>query len=315
MVQIIRKIIKSPQKYLSPLYILNILAFGRLFIIWRQMSRFITSDKLFLKVYYRLGMQERLNLKNPQSFTQKIQWLKLHNTNPFYSILVDKYEVRKVVAEKIGSGYLIPLLGVWSTYDDINFDNLPEQFVLKTTHDSGSVIVCTAKSLFDKSATRNKLNKALKRNYFYCSREFPYKNAVPRIIAEEFMYDEHQKDLTDYKFFCFNGEPKILLLVTHIGSEKCNNYFDMDFNPLPFSTGFDRSKSEILQPSNLEEMVAVAKKLSSNLIHVRIDLYNINGKVYFGEYTFHHGGGLTKFIPSEWNKKLGDMIELPVDLR
>lgn len=307
----LQRILKSPGKYLSPKHIINNVISGRLFLIWRTLSVIIPSDRLFLKIYYRLAMHEKLDLKNPETFTQKIQWLKLHNTDPIYSQMVDKFEVRKIITKKLGEAFLIPLLGVWTNFDEIDFSTLPDQFVLKTTHDSGNVVICKNKSLLDVSNAKRKLSKALKRNYFYKSREYPYKNAIPRIIAEKYMVGDSQSELVDYKFFCFNGEPKILLVVTDRSTGKSFNYFDIEFNPLPFSTGFDGMDITFLKPDNYLEMIEIARHLSKNIIHVRIDLYNIDGRIFFGEYTFHHGGGVDRFNLPEWNKQMGDLIILP----
>lgn len=307
----ISRILSEPKKYLSINYILNNVIGGRLFKYWRKLSPFIKSDRLFLKVYYRLAMGESLDLENPKSFTQKLQWLKLHNTNPLYSKMVDKYQVREIIKKKIGKKYLIPLLGVWDRIEDIDFKCLPDQFVLKTTHDSGNIIVCKDKSTFDKQKAALQLSKALKYNYFYKSREFPYKNAIPRIIAEKYMFDESQAELIDYKFFCFHGQPKILLVVTNRGDNKRFSFFDMNFSPLPIETGVESAEIEINRPDNFNKMVEIAKQLSKDIIHVRIDLYNIEGKILFGEYTFHHGGGVDRFSSDKWNIKVGEMIYLP----
>ncbi len=254
-------------------------------------------------------MHEKLDFKHPKTYTQKIQWLKLKNTNPLYSKMVDKYQVREIIKKELGEEYLIPLLGVWNSFAEINFEKLPEQFVLKTTHDSGTVIICKHKASFDKAYARKKLTRALKINYFYKSREYPYKNAIPRIIAEVYMHDENQTELTDYKFFCFNGEPRILQITANKGNEKMVCYFDMNFNPMPFYTGQSKADPGLFKkPFNFEKMVRLARQLSQNILHVRIDLYYINEKIYFGEFTFHHNGGIVKFSPPEWAEIIGDMI-------
>jgi hypothetical protein len=283
---------------------------GRLFVQWRKLSPYIASDRLYLKVYYRLATGKILNLDNPQTFTEKIQWLKLRNTNPLYSKMVDKYEVREIVASKIGENYLIPLIGVYNSFDEIEFNSLPEKFVLKTTHDSGNVVVCAGKNKFDIVSTRIRLSKALKINYFYLSRESPYKKAIPRIVAESFIEsDTPSLGLLDYKFFCFHGEPKFVLIVSGRGKETRNNFFNLNFEPFEVIGDFIPSEYEIQKPDNFTEMIEIAKTLSKEIIHVRIDLYNISGKIYFGEYTFHHNGGLTRFDKDE-DLKWGSMIQL-----
>lgn len=280
-----------------------------MFLVWMKIARFIPSDKMYLKVFYRLSMHESLDLKNPKTYTQKIQWLKLHNIDPLFSRMVDKYQVREIIKEKLGESFLIPLYGAWNSFDEINFKKLPDQFVLKTTHDSGTVIICRDKKNFDNANARKKLTKSLNTNYFYKSREYPYKNAIPRIIAEQYMHDETQEELTDYKFFCFHGEPRILQITANFDGEKAVGYFDMDFYPMPFCTGQLKEDPKLFQkPGDFERMIKIAKKLSKNIVHVRIDLYYINGRIYFGEYTFHHNGGIVRFSQSEWNVIVGDMI-------
>lgn len=307
----ISRILSNPKKFLSPSHLLNNVIGGRLFLHWRKLSPFITSDRLYLKVYYRLAMGKPLNLDNPQTFTEKIQWLKLHNTAPLYSKMVDKYQVRQIVAAKIGESYLIPLLGVYNSFEEIKLEELPEKFVLKTTHDSGNVVVCTDKKALDWVSAKTKLTKALKVNYFYYSREYPYKNAIPRIVAESFIEtDTPQLGLLDYKFFCFHGEPKFVLVVSSRGQETRNNFFDLDFKPFEVKGGFIPSDYEIQKPDNFQEMIKIAQELSKGLIHVRIDLYNIAGKIYFGEYTFHHNGGLTKFEDENEDVRWGNLIQI-----
>ena len=293
-------------------HIINVSLLGRLFPFWLRIARWIPSDRLYLKIFYRLAMGEALNLKNPKTYNQKIQWLKLYNTNPLYSKMVDKFQVRDIITEKLGSEYLIPLLDIWSCFEEIDFSKLPAQFVLKTTHDSGNVIVCKDKETFDFAKARKRLTKSLKTNYFYKSREYPYKYAVPRIIAEEYMYDVTQEELTDYKFFCFNGKPELLQITSSKGIKKYVNYYDIEFNPLDLATGSHTPNKELIKPANYSDMLKIAELLSKDIIHVRIDLYSINNRVYFGEYTFHNSGGIVNFSPPEWNERLGDMIELPI---
>lgn len=267
-------------------------------------------DEKFLKLRYRLEMGKRLNLENPQSFNEKLQWLKLYDRNPEYTKMVDKYAVREYIAEKIGEEYLIPLLGVWDSFDEIDFDKLPNQFVLKCTHDSGGLVICKDKSQLDIAAAKKKINKCLKRNFYYLSREWPYKNVKPRIIAEKFMVDESGTELKDYKLFCFNGEPKALFVATDRPHDTKFDFFDMEFNHLPFTNGHPNAVKEIKKPEGLSEMAELAKKLSKGMKQVRIDFYDINGKVYFGEITFFHWSGMVPFEPEEWDYKLGDMIKL-----
>ncbi len=308
----ISRILSNPRKFLSFSYIVNKVIGGRLFLIWRKLSPIIPSDYLFLKVYYRLAIGRNLDLKNPKTFTEKIQWLKLHNTDLLYAKMVDKYQVREIIASKIGKEYLVPLLGVYNSFDEIELNKLPNQFALKTTHDSGTVCVCNDKSKFNLENYRTKFISALSSNYFYYSREYPYKNAIPRIVAEEFLLtDTAELGLVDYKFFCFNGEPKFVMVVSNSGLETRNDFFDLEFKPMEVKSGFSpKSEFEILKPQNFEKMVQIAKLLAQSLIFIRIDLYNINGKIYFGEFTFHHNGGLTEFNSYEEDLEWGNLIKL-----
>lgn len=215
-----------------------------------------------------------------------------------------------------GGGYLIPLLGVWDSFDEIDFSKLPKEFVLKTTHDSGGIVLCRDKEHFDKDSARKKLESSLKRNYFWAGREYPYKNVQPRIIAEKLMVDESGTDLKDYKFFCFDGKPQLLFVASErfTTGGACFNYYDMDFNLLPFKSKGHRVRDKKPVIPNFEEMKTLAEKLceqESCPALLRVDLYNINGKIYFGEFTFHHDGGFVPFEPDEWDYKLGEMIHLP----
>lgn len=212
-------------------------------------------------------------------------------------------------------GYLIPLLGVWNKFEDIDFSRLPERFVLKTTHDSGSVVICKDKSKLDIQAARNKLNKSLSKNYFWAGREYPYKYIKPRIIAEEYMENKGEEGLSDYKFFCFGGKPEILFYASDRfnkeGESAKFDYYDMDLNHLPIrSRGHKTKNTDIPYTEEFEEMKKLAAKLSEGFPFLRVDFYLINGKVYFGELTFHHDGGVVPFIPEEWNYKLGEKIDL-----
>jgi hypothetical protein len=308
MIKKIKRIITNPRKYFSLKHIYDSLILGRLFNKWMNLSKYIKSDKLFLKGFYYFGMKQSLDFKNPKNYTQKIQVLKLLNNNKDYGILVDKFRVRKTIKEKIGEDYLIPLLGVWDSFDNIDFDGLPEQFVLKTTHDSGNVFICTDKEKFDKSYAKKKLTHALKANYFYKSREYPYKYAEPRIIAEKYMHDECQIELNDYKFFCFDGSPELFQIVNNKGVSSSKTYYDSDLNEIPLF-GVKHGGNIKIYSSIINKMFKIAKKLSAGLKHIRIDLYYINERIYFGEYTFHHSGGIIKDIDPEWNKKIGRFIE------
>jgi hypothetical protein len=225
--------------------------------------------------------------------------------------MVDKADAKKVVANLVGEKYLIPTIGVWDNFDDIDFDALPTQFVLKTTHGSGGVIVCKNKAKFNFKEARKKIAASFEFNYFVYGREWPYKNVKPRIIAEKLMVDESGTELKDYKFFCFYGEPKVMFIATDRPDDTRFDFFDMNFNHLPFTNGHENAIKQLNKPQNFELMIDLAKKLSKDIPHVRIDLYNINGKIYFGEFTFFHWGGMVPFVPEEWDYKFGNWLTLP----
>ncbi len=267
-------------------------------------------DKLFLKIVFWARMGKKLDLKNPKTFNEKLQWIKLYDRKPEYTQMVDKYSVREYIKEKIGEQYLIPLLGVWDSIDDVDFNSLPNEFVLKCTHDSGGLVICKDKSKLDIDAAKKKLKKCLKRKFFYRNREWPYKNVKPRIIAEKLMVDESGTELKDYKFFCFDGEPKALFIATDRPHDTRFDFFDMEFNHLPFLSGHPMAIKEIKKPVGFNEMAELSKVLSKGLHHARIDFYDINGKIYFGEITFFHHSGFTPFEPDEWDYKFGEWIKL-----
>jgi hypothetical protein len=278
----------------------------------------IYSDEFYLKSFYRYNFRKKLNLKNPQTFNEKLQWLKLYDRKPEYTQMVDKYEAKKWIADKIGEEYIIPTLGVWDKFEDIDFDSLPNQFVLKTTHDSGGVIICKSKEDFDKESAKKKLKKSLKRNYYWNGREWPYKNVKPRILAEEYMVDESGYELKDYKFFCFNGKMKVFFVAKDRqtkGEETKFDFFDENFEHLPFTNGHPNSKPPYFKPENFEKMKELAEKLSQGIPHLRVDFYNINGRIYLGELTFSHWSGFVPFEPEEWDYTLGSWIELPKEIR
>lgn len=271
----------------------------------------LLPDYIFLQIKYRYKFNKKLDLKKPQTFNEKLQWLKLYDRNPEYTKMVDKYEAKKYVANIIGEEYIIPTLGVYDKFEDINFATLPNQFVIKCTHDSGGLIICKDKTKLNIKEARKKISKSLKRNYFYTGREWPYKNVKPRIIAEQYMVDESGTELKDYKFFCFNGEPKLLFVAKDRPYATKFNYYDMDFKKLPFKQHYKNFNDYIEKPKGFEKMIELSRKLSKDIPHVRVDFYDINGKVYFGELTFYHFSGFEKFEPEEWDRILGDMLKLP----
>lgn len=281
-------------------------------VILRRCFASRMNDRTFIKWEYFSGMKKFPNLKNPQTYNEKLQWLKLNDIHPEYAEMVDKATAKEYVSRIIGEEYIIPTLGVWDTFDDIDFDKLPNQFVLKTTHDSGGVVVVSDKSKFDKVVAKKKLEKSLSNNYFLQHREYPYKDIKPRILAEEFMVDESGTELKDYKFFCFNGKCKMLFIATDrsIGDVKFD-FFDTDFNHLSFKQGHPWATKDIKKPVGFDKMIELSERLSKDLPHVRVDLYDINGKVYFGELTFFHFSGNVPFEPEEWDYKVGGWLKLP----
>ena len=280
------------------------------FLASRRMLKWM-SDKAFLKLAFRMNTGKKLNLKNPQTFNEKLQWLKLYDRKPEYTRMVDKYEAKKYVAERIGEEYIIPTLGVWDQFEDIDFDALPDQFVLKCTHDSGGLVICRDKSKLDKEAAKGRIDRCLKRNYYYLGREWPYKDVKPRIIAEQYIEDTEDDALTDYKYFCFNGIPKVMYISKDHGKNPRTDFFDMDFNHLPIRGRDPNADICPTKPNNFCEMKEIAAQLSKGIPHLRVDFYSIKGKVYVGELTFAHMSGMTEIKPAEWNHKLGEWITLP----
>lgn len=279
--------------------------------IWHRVG-LIFGDEIYVRVEYFIVFGKRLRLKNPQTYSEKLQWLKLHEGDPIYTRMVDKAEAKKYVTEIIGEEYIIPTYGVWNHFDEIDFDKLPDQFVLKTTHDSGGVIICKDKKTLDKNAAKVKLEKSLKNDYYYTSKEWPYKNVVPRIIAEKYMEDE-SGELCDYKLFCFDGKMKALFIATDrftLGEETKFDFFDENFNHLPFTNGHPNATKPIKKPESFQQMKDLAEKLSQKIPHVRVDFYCTNGKIYFGELTFFHWGGFKRFEPEEWDFKFGEWFKL-----
>jgi hypothetical protein len=276
----------------------------------------IIPDKLFLYLKYYFRMGKWLHLKNPKTFNEKIQWLKLYGRRPIDTILSDKYAVKEYISKTIGSEYVIPLLGVWDKFEDIDINKLPNQFVLKCTNDSGGIVVCKDKSKFNAEEARKILGRSLKIDYYVYSREKAYRNIPKRIIAEEYKEDSRTKELRDYKFFCFNGVPRVLFVASDRqteGEETKFDFFDMEYKHLPFTNGHPNADVLPQKPLRFEEMKKLAAKLSEGIPHVRVDFYEVDGHVYFGEMTYSHWGGMTPFDPEEWDYKLGSWIHLPTD--
>lgn len=270
------------------------------------------KDKKYLEALYELKMKKKLDLQNPSTFNEKLQWLKIYDRNPKYIKLVDKYEVKQIVSDIIGEEYVVPTLGVYNNFDEIDFDTLPECFVMKCTHDSGSTILCRDKKNFDQRKAKKNLNKYLKRNFFYCGREWPYKNVHPRIIIESLLKDEKQKDILDYKFLCFNGKVRLCFVCSDrysSGGLKVD-FYDLNWKHMPFERHYKNSDRKIKKPKKFQEMIRLAERLAENIPFVRIDFFEVNGQIYFGEYTFYPGCGLEEFTPEKWDGILGEWINL-----
>jgi len=282
-------------------------------LILNQLAKYV-SDEHFVKWKYYLNFHKKLDLEDPQTYNEKLQWLKLYDKHDEYTQMVDKYEAKKYVAQIIGEEYIIPTLGVYDCFEEIDFSALPKQFVLKCTHNSGGVFVCKEKEKFDVESTRRQVNKWLKKNPYWKNREYPYKNVKPRIIIEQYMEDESGYELKDYKFFCFDGAAKCVFVASDRGKddeETKFDFYDIEWNLLPFTNGHPNSNKHMDKPENYNKMVEIAQKLSQGVPHVRVDLYNINGHIYFGELTFFHWSGLMPFDPAEWDLKMGEFLQLP----
>lgn len=270
-------------------------------------------DETYLKWIYYLETGNILNLKNPQRFNEKLQWLKLYYRNPLWTRMVDKYAVKELVSKKIGDKYVIPCLGVWKHADDIDWDKLPNQFVLKTNHDSGNngVFIVKDKSIVDRAKIIRRINSSLRKDASSAGREWPYRDVPRRVFAEQYLEDA-TGELRDYKFFCFDGVVKYLYVATERQSGHLKfNYFDADFKPLGMWQSHQPSDKPIEKPIVFEKMKEVAAKLSKGLPVVRVDLYEVNGRIYFGEYTFFSLGGIATFHPDEWDFIWGEQIRLP----
>ena len=274
------------------------------------------QDDIFLMKMFRAALGKQLDLSNPVTFNEKLQWLKLYDRRPEYIMMVDKYLVRDYIANKLGEEYLIPLLGVWDDPDDIDFDSLPDRFVLKCNHNSGlGMCICKDKSALNIKKVKADLRKGLKQDYYLTGREWPYKNVPRKIIAEKYMEDNTLHELRDYKFFCFGGQVKCFKVDFDRFIEHHANYFDRDGNLLEFGEVvcppvYDR---KIELPKTLPQMFEFAEKLSTGIPFLRADFYDVNGQVYFGEMTFFPASGMGEFVPQEWDLKLGEWVHLPQD--
>lgn len=293
--------------------------FRRVLIVLLNKASCVFPDRFYLWMQFYLRMGYSFNLDNPRTLSEKIQWLKLNYKNPLYPSLVDKYLVKDIVAGNIGKDHIIPTIGVWDNPESIEWDKLPEQFVLKTTHGGGNsgVVICKDKSLIDKQQVIDKLKKSLKQDIYKTFREWPYKNVNKRIIAEKYMEQEDGSPLIDYKFFCFNGEPKYVYLsqYSHGNDKDISCFLDLTWSQAPFQRKGEKIASVIpTKPELFSEMTEMAIFLSKEFPFVRVDLYEINNKVFFSELTFYPSSGMQPYEPIEWDKKLGDLLVLPEPL-
>ena len=271
----------------------------------------VLSDEAYLKINYKLVMGKKLDLQNPKTYNEKLQWLKLYDRKPEYTRMVDKYEAKKYVSEKIGKEYIIPTLGVWDHFDDIDFDSLPDQFVLKCTHDSGGLVIVKDKTKLDQTAAKRKIAKSLKKNYFYHAREWAYKDVKPGILAEQYLEDSEREELSDYKVMCFGGEPKLIQIHRGRFGIHTQDFYDTQWNKLEILQGLPMSDEILEKPKFLEEMLSMSRKLSADIPQLRVDWYFTNGKLYFGELTFFDASGFSDFEPGEWNAIIGSWVQLP----
>lgn len=291
------RVIKNPRKILQ--YLSNQSIFNKM------------CDEKFLKFKYFANVGKKLNIENPCTFNEKLQWLKLNDRKDVYSKMVDKYEVKKLVSNQIGEEYVIKTLGIWKSFEDIDFEKLPNKFVLKCTHDSGTVVICKDKQNFDIEAARKKINRRINYNYYYNCREWPYKNVEPRIIAEEFMQDRDFPVLNVFKVFNFNnGEQMIQAIQNDKTPEERIDYFDTKWNKLTLRQNYENSEVALPKPQTLEKMLEISRKLSEGFAFLRTDFYEVNGELYFSEFTFYSDAGFAYFDPPEWDSILGSRIDL-----
>ncbi len=297
----IAKAIKSPKKIL--VFLLN------------KCARLFKNDKTFLKIKFRLEMGQPLNLKAPKTFNEKLQWLKLYNRKPEYTTMVDKFAVKKYVADIIGEEHIIPTLGVWNSFDEIDFNSLPNQFVLKTTHGGGGggVVICKDKNTFDKQKAKRILHKSLNGDIYWSYREWPYKDVPRRIIAEKFMTNKG-KDLEDYKIHNFNGEPRFILVCSNRYGKGAmiDDFYTPEWTLMDVRRpGHPNSEKATPPPTQLKKMLELSRILSKEIPFLRTDFYIIDNKIYFGELTFFPASGMSKFEPEEWDSTIGSWLQLP----
>ena len=277
----------------------------------------ISDDRKYIQWKYWLTFGEKCDLDNPKTFQEKLQWIKLNDRKPIYHQMVDKYDAKRFIAERVGEEYVIPTLGVWDRFDEVDFDSLPNQFIIKNTHDSGTYFICKDKSKLDiKEVRKRLLIDSRKEDYYVFSREWPYKGLKHRIIAEPLLNDKRSKYLTDYKFFTFNGEPRFFYVTSNRGREGGlkEDFFNLDGELLDINQyGYCNNNVTPELPKKISEMIDISRILSRDTYHLRVDFYEVDDRVYCGELTFFDGGGFSPFTPSKYDRILGDWIKLPID--
>lgn len=286
-------------------------------VMLEKFAPFISNDRKYIKVKYWLRLGSLCDLDNPKTFQEKLQWIKLNDRKPIYHQMVDKYDAKELIAERVGDEYVIPTIGLWDKFDDIDFEQLPNQFIIKNTHDSSTYFICQDKNKLDILQVRKRLRiDTRKHDFYYYSREWPYKGLKHRIIAEPLLNDGKGDYLTDYKFFTFNGEPKFFYVTSNRGCEGGlkEDFFDVDGNLMEINQlGYYNNPKTPDLPVNLSKMIEFSRILSKDTYHLRVDFYEIKGKMYVGELTFFDGGGFHPFTPKKYNRILGDWIKLPTD--
>lgn len=295
-------------------YLIDMLNKDRRFLPLSKINGYYPNmaDDEYLRRRWKAVMGVELDLDNPTTFNEKLQWLKLYDRNPIYTTMVDKFDAKQYIADIVGSEHIIPTIGIWEDPEKIDFSSLPNQFVLKCTHNSGlGMCICRDKSALNIRRVKSRLKAGLKQNYYLLGREYPYKEVKPRIIAEQYLQDDRGVDLTDYKFFCFNGTAKFMYISNDNASHPTTDFFDMNFNLLKMRMKDNNSDNPPSRPECFDEMRRMAERLSLNVPFLRVDFYYVNKVIYVGELTFFHNSGFTRIHPTKWEKLLGDWIVLP----
>ncbi len=278
-------------------------------LILSSKSMWCDTSDMYIKLMFLIKEGEWLNLEQPRTFNEKLNWLKNNYRKPLFTQMVDKYEVKSLVSNMIGEGYIVPCYGVWDKFEDIDFNKLPESFVLKTTNDSSGTIVCKDKRGLNLEFCKNRLSRSLHQNYYYSFREWPYKDVKPRIIADKLLDDGTGEVLRDYKFWCFEGKPTYMYFTVK-NDDIYENFYDMDFKPVAINHRFKRAVPEFDKPECFEEMKELASKLSADIPFVRVDFFQVAGKVYFGEFTFYDWGAMRRFSTKKQDFELGELIDI-----